>query len=454
MRKLKGIFFFSLFSVLTSALSFSQTVVDEVIAIVGQNMIKYSELETGYIQARSNAATRNTTRCDILDDMLLNKLLLHQADIDSLEVTDAEVEQEIDSRLRYMIQAYGSQEKMEKQMQKSVSEIKAQYHDIIKENILIQQEQSKLVGDVSVTPQEVADFYANIPKDSLPTIEEEYELTQIVRVPVVSQEEKDLIKEKLNSYRNRILQGDKFSTMATLYSDDEASARNGGDLGFFTRGTMVGEFEGVAFSLQPGEVSPVFETKYGFHIVQMIERRGEQIHCRHILLQPKVSPTSLYNAKMFLDSVRNLIESGTLSFEDAVVKFSDDESKISGGLVINKNTASSRFTKDAINETIGNIDKIDFNSMKQGEISKPVEFKSELSDAYRLIKIKKKVEKHTVNLENDFDRLQQLALSEKKMDIMKKWAETLVSKTYIRIDDKYLDCNFSVNWLNSANKNK
>lgn len=433
---------------------YSQTIVDEVIAIVGQNMIKYSELETSYIQSKTNNKSIAQNRCDILDNMLLNKLFLHQADVDSLVIGDKEIDQEMDNRIRYMIQIYGSQERMEKQMQKTLPEIKAQYRDLIKENMLIQQEQNKLTGEVKITPQEVADFYKKIPQDSLPTIEEEYELTQIVKIPVVSQQEKDAIKERLNSFRERILKGDKFSTIATLYSDDEASAKKGGELGFFVRGSMVGEFESIAFSLQPGEISPVFETKYGFHIVQMIERRGDQINCRHILLQPKVSAVSLYNAKQSLDSIRALIESDSISFEDAIVKYSDDESKINGGLIVNKNTASTRFSKDAINETIDNIDKVDFNSMKQGDISVPVEFKSELSEAYRLIKIKKKVEKHKVNLESDFDRIQQIALSEKKMNIMKKWAENLISKTYIRIDDKYKDCDFSVDWFNSANKNK
>ena len=217
---------------------------------------------------------------------------------------------------------------------------------------------------------------------------------------------------------------------------------------------MVGEFESIAFSLQPGEISPVFETKFGFHIVQMIERRGDQINCRHILLQPKVSALSLYNAKLYLDSIKSLIDSGKISFEDAIIKYSDDDSKINGGLIVNKNTASSRLLKDAINETIDNVDKVDFNSMKQGDITSAVEFKSELSNAYRLIKVKRKVEKHTVNLENDFDRLQQIALSDKRLKIIRKWAENLIAKTYIRINEKYIDCDFSINWLNSVNKNK
>ena len=449
MKHTKNIFILVLLLIGT-LVSYSQTVVDEVIAVVGENMIKYSELETTYLQSKASGGAERT-RCEILEDMLLSKLFLHKAQIDSIEVTEQEVENTMDERIRYMVQLYGSQERMEKQMNKSLAEIKETYKDVIRENLLIQQARSRLVGDLKITPQEVADFYNRIPKDSLPELDEEYELTQIVSMPKISDEEKNMVKEKLNSYRDRILKGDKFATIATLYSDDEASAKKGGELGFFSRGDMVGEFESVAFSLQPGEISPVFETKYGFHIVQMIERRGDMVNCRHILLQPKVSSVSLYKSKQFLDSIQNLINNGEISFEDAIVKFSDDNSKINGGLIINRNNASARFSKDAINETIGNLDKVDFNSMKEGDITKPVEFKSELSNAYRLIKIKKKTPKHTVNLENDFDRLQTLALQEKETNIMKDWASKLVSKTYIRINEEYSSCDFTVDW---TKKNK
>lgn len=446
-NKLKSIVFLTLL-VFCFTNSFSQTVVDEVIAIVGKNMIKYSELETTYLQTKSRNITGVTqTRCDLLESMLLNKLLLNQAEVDSIEVTDNEVDNEMNGRIKYMIQVYGSQEAMERQMNKTLPEIREEYKDVIKENLLISQEQNKLLGDVKITPQEVADYYKRIPKDSLPTIDEEYGLTQIVKLPKVTDEEKAAVKERLNGYRERILKGTKFATLAQLYSDDEVSAKKGGELGFFSRGDMVSEFEAVAFSLQPGEISPVFETKYGFHIIQMIERRGDQVNCRHILLQPKVSDAQLYKAKQELDSIRQLITSGKISFEDAIVKYSDDNSKINGGIIVNKNNASSTFTKDAINETIDNLDKVDFASMHQGDISQPVLYKAEFSNAYRLIKIKKKTEKHTINLNEDFDKIQATALGEKKNNILKDWAASRIDKTYIKINPKYKDCKFTLNWL-------
>lgn len=434
----------------SSLTCFSQTVVDQVIAIVGKNMIKSSELETTYLQTRSRNSVDNTTetRCDIFENMLLNKLILNQAEVDSIEVTDQEVENEMNSRIKYMIQVYGGQEMMERQMKKTLPEIRDEYKDIIKENLLIGQEQNKLIGEVKITPQEVSDYYNKIPKDSLPTIDEEYEFTQIVKLPKVTNEEKEAVKERLNEYRERILKGTKFTTLAQLYSDDEVSAKKGGELGFFSRGDMVSEFESVAFSLQPGEISPVFETKYGFHIIQMIERRGDQVNCRHILLQPKVSDVQLYKAQQELDSIKQLIISGKISFEDAIVKYSDDNSKINGGIIVNKNNASAIFSKDAINETIDNIDKVDFTSMHQGDITEPVKYKAEFSNAYRLIKIKKKTNKHVINLTEDFDKIQSTALSEKKNNILKSWAKGKIPKTYIKINPEYQNCKFSLDWVN------
>ena len=221
-------------------------IIDGVIAVVGRNMIKESELETSFLQAKSQVGIMENafdTRCNIFESMLINKLMLHQAEIDSIEVTDEEITRELDSRIKQMIRMYGSQEVMEKMMKKSVSEIKTIYRDLIRENIMIAQIDQKLTGTINITPQEVVDFYQSIPQDSLPVIEQEYRFAQIVKLPEISDEEKEAVKSRLNDYRERILKGSKFSTLATLYSDDPASAKQGGELGFFSRGDMVAEFE-------------------------------------------------------------------------------------------------------------------------------------------------------------------------------------------------------------------
>ncbi len=420
--------------------------IDGVIAVVGSSMIKYSDLETTYLQSRSSAESASLTKCDIFENMLLNKLMLHQAAVDSMEVTEEEIDDELSQRINYMVQVYGSQQRLEKQMNKTMPQIREYFHDVIKENLLIRQAQNKIVGDISITPKEVSDYFQNIPKDSLPQIEEQYTLSQVVILPTMSKEDKEQVKQKLNEIRDRILKGAKFTTLASLYSDDESSAKKGGELGFFTRGMMVSEFESMAFSMQPGEISPVFETKYGYHIIQMIERQGDRVNCRHILLMPKVSATQLYEAKVRLDSIKALIDSKEISFEDAIIKYSEDDSKINGGLIINRNNASAVFSLDALNATIGNVDNVDFASMKQDDYTYPIEFRGELSNAYRLIKIKKKVEAHQVNLADDFDRIQSLALNQKRNDIIHAWAEKTIKRTYIRIDDKYKDCKFTLDW--------
>lgn len=426
-------------------------VVDRVIAVVGQNMIKQSELETAFLQQKMNSKliieNEFEQKCNLLESMLINKLMLHQAEIDSIEVTDEEVNREMDNRIRYMISAYGSQEMLEKQMRKSLSEIKSYYKDVIKENIMIAQIEQKLTGALSVTPQEVVDFYNSIPKDSLPTIEQEYVLTQIVKMPKVSEEEKERVKAKLNEYRDRVLKGSKFSTIATLYSEDPASAKKGGELGFFSRGDMVGEFENAAFALQDGEISPIIETKYGYHIIQMIERRGNQVNCRHILLQPKVTPQQLGEAYQELENIKKQIDNGEITFEEAIVKYSEDPSKVNEGLIVNPHNASAIFSKDAINETIYNIEKVDFNSMKQGEITKPVKFKTELSEAYRLIKVNRKTDAHKVDLTLDYDKVQASALDNKKTEVIKEWANKRLKKTYVKIEPEYQSCDFKLNWI-------
>ncbi len=426
-------------------------VVDRVIAVVGQNMIKQSELETAFLQQKMNSKliieNEFEQKCNLLESMLINKLMLHQAEIDSIEVTDEEVNREMDNRIRYMISAYGSQEMLEKQMRKSLSEIKSYYKDVIKENIMIAQIEQKLTGSLSVTPQEVVDFYNSIPKDSLPTIEQEYVLSQIVKMPKVSEEEKERVKAKLNEYRDRVLKGSKFSTIATLYSEDPASAKKGGELGFFSRGDMVGEFENAAFALQDGEISPIIETKYGYHIIQMIERRGNQVNCRHILLQPKVTPQQLGEAYQELENIKKQIDNGEITFEEAIVKYSEDPSKVNEGLIVNPHNASAIFSKDAINETIYNIEKVDFNSMKQGEITKPVKFKTELSEAYRLIKVNRKTDAHKVDLTLDYDKVQASALDNKKTEVIKEWANKRLKKTYVKIEPEYQSCDFKLNWI-------
>lgn len=430
---------------------FAQTnVLDKVIAVVGKNMIKQSELETTYLQQkRSMGIIENPfeTRCEILESLLVNKLMLHQAEIDSISITEDQINREMDNRINYMVNSAGSRDNLEKQMNKSINEIKEFYKDIIKENLLIGEINRKITSNIKITPREVGDFYNKIPKDSLPIIDLEYEFSQIVITPHISNEEKEIIKDRLSGYRERILKGDKFSTLATLYSEDEASAKKGGELGFFSRGFMISEFETVAFSLREGEVSPVFETKFGFHIIQLIERRGDQINCRHILLQPNVSNQELMRTKNKLDSIQTLIINKEISFEDAIKKFSDDPSKLTGGKIINPYTANARFPKTSTNEMMENIDKIEFDKYEEGDIINPSLFKTESGSAYRLIKVNTKTKQHEINLRDDYDKVYNSALEAEKTKTIIEWAQDRISKTYLKIDNEYKDCNYQLNWI-------
>lgn len=447
---MKKIILISLVCIINTNLIAQTNVLDKVIAVVGKNMIKQSELETTYLQQKESFGIIDEPfdiKCEIFESLLINKLMLHQSEIDSISITEEQINREMDNRINYMIRSSGSKENLEKQMNKSVSDIKEYYKDVIKESLLIKEINGKITSNVKITPKEVADFYNNIPKDSLPMVEQEYEFSQIVITPKISKEEKDIIKDKLNGYRERILKGDKFTTLAALYSEDEASAKKGGELGFFSRGYMVSEFESVAFSLREGEVSPVFETKLGFHIIQMIERNGEQINCRHILLQPKVSNQELMRTKSKLDSILTLIKNKEISFQDAIKTYSDDPSKLTGGIIINPYTANARFPKDNINEMMENIDKVNFNNYNQSDIVGPVLYRTESGSAYRLININTKTLQHKVNLKDDYDKVYNSTLEAAKTKAVIEWANNRIAKTYHKIDKDYIDCNFKMNWL-------
>lgn len=421
-------------------------VIDEVVAVVGKNIILQSDIENQYIQMRLQrgvSGTAEAIRCQILEDLLFQKLMLNQAEIDSVTVTTEQVEQEMERRLRYFINELGSQEKLEAYYNKSVNEIKDELRRLVQDQMLVEQVQGEIMRNVVITPQEVRSFFKNIPKDSIPTVPTEYEILQIVKKPPISADEKLAVKERLNEMRQRILAGERFSTLAVLYSEDPGSARKGGELGFYGRGELYPEFEAVAFKLRDGEISEIVETEAGFHIIQMIERRGEYVNVRHILLMTKVSPYALEAAKNELDSIADLIRNGDMSFEDAVQQFSEDEGKSNGGLLINPYTAGTRFEADMLDPQVSFvIDKI-----AVGEISDAVPMKTEDGkDAYRLLKLKEKTEPHQASIREDYTRIQQWALRDKQQKAVDDWIKSKSKNAFINISDTYQNCSFGFNW--------
>ena len=431
-------------------------VVDKVVAVVGKNIILQSDIENQYVQYRLQGMVEGTgqeMRSRILEDLLLQKLMLNQAEMDSITVTDEDVEKQLDMRIHQFVARFGSQEKMEAQFGKTMTEIKDEVRKAMKDQMLQEQVQSKIMENVVVTPQEVKDFFANIPKDSLPTISPEYEIVQIVKRPPISIDEKLEVKDRLYQIRKRILDGESsFATMAVLYSEDPGSARQGGELGLTGRGVWVPEFENVAFNLRDGEISDVVESEHGFHIIQLIERRGDAVNCRHILLTAKVPVEALEKAQNELDSVAQLVRNGDMTFEEACKKFSDDDSKSNGGYLTNAATGGNRLSLQDLQELEQSYEEYKnlafvISRLEVGQISDPLPMTTnENKDAFRLIMVKSKTEPHQANLKEDYNLIQNWAFGQKRQEAIGKWVKDKAAKAYIRLDEAYKNNDFYYDW--------
>jgi len=434
---------------LSSYSIFAQTqegkVIDNISAIVGSNIILKSEIETQYIQAMAQGNKGgDLLRCKIFEELLFQKLLLHQAEIDSVVVTESQIESDMDRRLRYFINQIGSQEKLEEYYKKSISEIKDEFRSFIKDQLLAQQVQAKITDKIKITPTEVSTFYKSIPKDSLTLINSEIEIGHIVKSPRISDIIKQETRNKLIELRERVIKENDFAALAVLYSEDPGSAKKGGELGFTNRGELYPEFEAVAYNLKVGEVSQVLESKAGFHIIQLIERRGERINVRHILIQPKPSVADIARAKNELDSVYTLIQAGKYTFVEAAQKFSDDLSKNNSGIIMNPATGTTKFDAKDIDPSLFFI----VDNLKAGEISKPVPMKTDDGkQAYRIVYLKSRTVPHTANLKDDYDKIQTLALQFKQNQEVDKWVNNRLKSTYINILDKSLNCTFKNKWI-------
>lgn len=422
------------------------TLIDGIVAIVGGNIILKSDLEAQYLQMRAEGSitgTATSVKCGILDNLLFQKLLVHQAGVDSLTVTDSQVESEMDRRMRYFIAQAGSPDELEKYYGKSLVQIKEEMRNIIKEQMLAQQEQSKITENAKVSPAEVKAFYRRIPKDSLPEIPSMVEVGMIAKIPVIGEAEKQVARERLKGFRDRILKGDDFATLAVLYSEDPGSASKGGELGMFQRGTMRPEFEAAAFKLKSGEVSEVVETEDGFHILQLIERRGEYVNVRHILIQPKVSIQDMNRSKLLLDSIATLVAEKKLTFEDAVQKFSDDPSKNNGGMMANEISGGTQWSMNELDPKVFFV----IDKLKEGEISSAVKWEERGKTQFRAYYLKKRTIPHKADLTEDYAQIQQWTLDRKKYDAIQQWIEGKIKSTYLYISEPYRTCDFERHWF-------
>ncbi|MBR4837326.1 MAG: peptidylprolyl isomerase [Bacteroidales bacterium] len=446
--KLRRVFALVAFITLYVSTAYAQQtqVIDRIVAVVGNNIIMQSDIEEQYMQYRLQGGVKGSAssiRCEILEDMLFRKLMLNQAELDSITVTDEQIDSEVERYIRYYISQLGSQEKLEKYYNKTMAEIKEDLRKTLKEKQLMEEVQRGIVSGVNATPNDVREFYNSIPKDSVPMVSAQYEIAQLVKKPPITLDEKLAVKEKLYGLRDRILKGERFSTMALLYSEDPGSAKKGGELGFQGRGELVPEFEAVAFSLKDGEISEVVETEYGFHILQLIERRGDYVNVRHILLTVKVSATALEQAYNELDSIARLIRNDSITFDEAVMKFSDEDDKVNGGYLVNPNTGSTMFAAEDLDQQVSVV----VNRLNVGEVSNPVPMKTKNDkDAYRLLIIKKKTTPHKANLKEDYALIQQWTMQKKRQEAINKWIDSKSNQAYVKIIDDYCDCDFQFDW--------
>lgn len=441
MQKNKLVFLF----LIVVSFSFGQKkVIDKVIGIVGKYPILLSDLQNSMLEREKQETTLD--KCKAFEMLVFQKLLVAQADRDSVTVTDAEVDHELDQRMTYYIQQFGSVEKLEEFYGKRTNVIKDELRSDIQEQLIAQKMQGKITGDVKLTPSEVRQFYNSIPQDSLPLINSEVELQQIVKRPTFSAEAKLAAKEQLEVYRARVVKGEKMSTLARLYSEDPGSAAKGGYYQF-GRGVMDPAFEAVAFRLKQGEVSNVFETAYGYHFIELQARKGEMVEVKHILIVPKMSNADFYLSKQLLDSIYTNIKEGKITFEEAAKKYSDDDdTKQNGGLMINRATASTKFENEDLSQTDPNL-VVTLNSMQIGEISKPMQYTNPVDGkpGFRLLKLKNRIDPHRTNLKDDYQKLALLANADHNKKQVKDWIKKRSKITYIKLDPEY-SCAFENQW--------
>ncbi len=426
-------------------------IVDEIVAVVADKIILRSEVEFAYEQAmRELGKGGDSLRYAILEQKIIENLLVLKAQIDSLPVNEERIDAELDERIRYFSQEYGGEKKLEEIYGKSISEIKAANREKIRNNQLAQAMMAKILKDVKVTPTDVKNYYNEIPEDSLPYYSAEVELAQLVIEPKVSKESRQIAFEKVAELRRRIIEdGDKFSTLALIYSDDRMSAAKGGDLGFFSRGMMVPEFEGAAFKLKPDSISKIIETKYGYHIIQGIQRRGEEANARHILIMPKIYPSDILLAKNLIDSLVNLVKLDSVSFEIVVKRHStDDLTKGSGGFIGTMVTGNTRIPVDILSKELN----INAQDMKVGEISEPELFSlpgPEQKKAWRVFYLKSEVPPHRANLRDDYQKLQAQTFEKKQKQAREKWIEKTRKEFYIQINGSYRNSIQLSKWISS-----
>ena len=440
MNKIKAI---GLFLLLAGTMH-AQGIIDEVIWVVGDEAILRSEVEEERLRAQYEGQTINgDPYCVIPEQLAVQKLFLHQAIIDSVEANESSVSHQVDMRMNYYINQIGSKEKMEEYFRKTSSEIREEMMTTVRNQMIIQQMQQKLMADIKPTPADIRRYYNSLPLDSLPMMPAQVEVQILSFEPPVPAEETERVKQRLREFTERVQNGTAdFGMLARLYSEDTESAKRGGELGFVGKGQLVSEFAEVAFNLNdPKRVSRIVQTEYGYHIIQLIEKKGERINCRHILLRPRISATDKVRAIEQLDSIRRLIVADSLLFEQAVIRYSQDKNTVmNAGLMINPNTGSSRFEYQDLAPEIAK----QIYNLNEGDVSQPFVMMDQMKnrEVCAIVRVAKKTDVHRANLKDDFQAIKSMLEQKLSAEFIHDWILKKQKSTYVQIDPAWQGCDF------------
>jgi peptidyl-prolyl cis-trans isomerase SurA len=420
-------------------------IIDEVIAVVGNTPILRSELDILISQLDPELEVTQQIRCQLLQKLLIDKMLIHQAEIDSLPLNDDEVNDRIDNNIRFFERQMNSRVNVEKYLGMSVAEYKSQIFPKVKSQMLLERMEQRIKSEIKITPKEVRDYYNQLPADSLPFMSSEVEVGQIVMNPIHSKEAKEIALEQITELRSRIIEGESFSRLSSIYSDDPGSKIQGGLLPEFGRGDMVPEFERTSYKIKKDSISEVIETKYGYHILKLIDKRGDKVIVRHILIRPKLIESDMELTRQKMDTLLLKLQSGTIKFCAAVKEYSqDEETKPNCGFFTDPNIGSQRIPFDYLDKSMASA----IGMMKPGTYSEPlIGYAQDGSPYYRIFYLASESKPHVANLDQDWQRIQSMALDSKKEDQLDIWAEKKRKETYIYISGFYLNCDYFKDWI-------
>jgi peptidyl-prolyl cis-trans isomerase SurA len=434
-----------------ATISFAQErkVVDKIVAQVGDNIILMSDLEAQKLQAiQAGITVTKEMDCTVLEELMYNELLLNQAKLDSIEVSDEQVDSEMENRLRVLEEQIGGREKLEQFYGKSVTQIKEEFRPIIKDRLLSQEMERTITADITVTPKEVSDFFSKIPKDSIPLINAQLSFQQIVHYPEITKADKKRAYDQLSEIRKNILGGKSFDTQARIHSMDPGSAPQGGKI-TASRGMMVPPFEAAVFSLEVGNISDVFESSYGYHIVKLLDRKGDDYVCQHILIIPEYTNEALEYSALKMDSCYALLKENKITWDDAVTRFSNDEmTKQNKGIITNPITGEQTWDMEDLNQVDQQIFLLTDN-MEKGDITNPNLYVDiyERKQGIRIVRLMDRKPQHLANLKDDYALIKRAAENDKKQRTINNWIKTKIGNAYVRIDESYQDCQFRNPWF-------